>query len=100
MKTVPSTDAAIQVEILEHQIRYRRKIRILTALSAKAVGIQIRRIINFCKKYGEDLPKLCQNWGYKGKIWPKYEEMGLSQPLFREKSNIVILIGINFKNCL
>ena len=45
------------------KIRYRRKIRILTALSAKAVGIQIRRIINFCKKYGEDLPKLCQNWG-------------------------------------
>ena len=44
------------------KIRYRRKLRILTALSAKAIAIQTRRIFNFCLKYGRDLPELCQNW--------------------------------------
>ena len=44
------------------KIRYRRKLRILTALSAKAIAIQTRRIFNFCLKYGRDLPELCLNW--------------------------------------
>ena len=44
------------------KIRYRRKLWILTALSAKAIAIQTRRIFNFCLKYERDLPELCQNW--------------------------------------
>jgi len=44
------------------KVRYCGIIRILFSMSAKAVGIQTRRIFNFCKRYRIDLSELCQNW--------------------------------------
>lgn len=44
------------------KVRYRGIISILTGLSAKAVGIQVKRICNFCRRNGRDLSELRKNW--------------------------------------
>ena len=59
---VEATVRELKRGLYNGKIRYCGILRILFALSAKAVGIQTRRIFNFSKRYGIDLPALCQNW--------------------------------------
>ena len=59
---VEATVRELKRGLYNGKIRYCGILRILFALSAKTVGIQTRRIFNVSKRYGIDLPALCQNW--------------------------------------